>query len=133
MDWPSALTIAQEEDDILGSCLDELQLLSHIEGLGCLAVPEGGVFLLNCSRGEWRSGQPGAAPESRGRQELPGYLGRGRGRAVAAGPAAAACRPPAWLCDGGGSGWDPGRPGLGQGWGTRDPLQHWLPGLKFLL
>ena len=52
---------------------------------------------------------------SRGRRELPGYLGRGRGRAVAAGPEAAAHRPPAWLCDGGGSGWDLGRPGLGQG------------------
>ena len=36
VDWPSALTIAQEEDDILGGCLDGLQLLSHIEGLGCL-------------------------------------------------------------------------------------------------
>ena len=130
VDWPSALTIAQEEDDILGGCLDGLQLLSHIEGLGCLAVPEGGVFLLDCPRGEWRSGQPGAAPVSRGLRELPGYLGRGRGRAVAAGPAAAARRPPAWLCDGGGSGWDLGRLGLGQGWGTRNWLQHWL---KFLL
>ena len=119
VDRPSALTIAQEEDDILGSCLDGLQLLSHIKSLGCLAVPEGGVFLLDCPRGEWKSGQPGAAPESRGRRELPGYLGRGRGRAVAAGPEAAAHRPPAWLCDGGGSGWDLGRPGLRQGWDTR--------------
>ena len=38
MDWPSALTIPQEEDDILGGCLDGLQFLSHIEGLGCLLV-----------------------------------------------------------------------------------------------
>ena len=75
---------------MLGTGLPGLgKLLSHIKSLGCLAVPEGGVFLLDCSRGEWRSGQPGAAPESRGRRELPGYLGRGRGRAVAAGPAAA--------------------------------------------
>ena len=62
VDKLSALTIPQEEDDILGSCLDGLQLLSHIKGLGCLAVPEGGVFLLNCPRGEWRSGEPAAAP-----------------------------------------------------------------------
>ena len=73
--WPHALTIPQEEDDIFGGCLDGLQLLSHIEGLGCLAVPEGGVLLLDCPRGEWRSGQPGAAPVSRGHRELPGYLG----------------------------------------------------------
>ena len=140
MDRPSALTIAQEEDDILGGCLDGLQLLSHIEGLGCLAVPEGGVFLLDCPRGEWKSGQPGAAPVSRGCRELPGYLGRGRGRAVAAGPAAAARRPPAWLCDGGGSGWDLGRPGLGQDWDTRYQVstsclalnlgRSWLPVVK---
>ena len=62
MDQLSALTIPQEEDDILGSCLDGLQLLGHIKGLGGLVVPEGGVFLLNCPRGEWRSGEPGAAP-----------------------------------------------------------------------
>ena len=77
MDRPNALTIAQEEDDILGGCLDGLQLLSHIEGLGSLAVPEGGVLLLDCSSGEWRSGQPGVAPVSRVPRELPGYLGRG--------------------------------------------------------
>ena len=75
MDQPSALTIAQEEDDILGGCLDGLQLLSHIEGLGCLAVPEGGVFLLNCPRGECWSVQPRAAPVSRGCWEPPDYLG----------------------------------------------------------
>ena len=90
MDWPSALTVPQEEDDILGGSLDGLQFLSHIEGLGSLAVPEGGVLLLDCPRGEWRSGQPGVTPVSRVPWELPGYLGRGRGRAVAAGPAAAA-------------------------------------------
>ena len=132
MDRLSTLTIPQEEDDIFGGCLDGLQLLSHIKGLGCLAVPEGGVFLLSCPRGEWRSGEPGATPVKRGLQELPGYLGRGRGRAVAAGPAAAAAarRPPAWLCDGGGSGWEQGSLGLGQGWDTRYQLQHWLPGLN---
>ena len=62
MDWPSALTVPQEEDDILGGCLDGLQFLSHIEGLGSLAVPEGRVFLLDCIRGECWSGYPGANP-----------------------------------------------------------------------
>lgn len=61
MDRPSALTIPQEENEILSSRLDGLQLLSNIQGLGCLAVPKGWVFLFNWPRGEWTqvaSGSP---------------------------------------------------------------------------
>ena len=58
LDRPGPLTIPQEENEVLGRRLDGLQLLGNIQGLGCLAVPEGWVFLLNWPRGECRPGQP---------------------------------------------------------------------------
>ena len=49
--WPCTLTIPQEEDEVPGGRLDRLQLLGGIQGVGCLEVPEGWVFLLSWPRG----------------------------------------------------------------------------------
>lgn len=64
MDRPSALTIPQEEDEVLGSRLDGLQLLSNIQGLGCLVVPKGRVFLFNWPTGAWTQVSLGEPPVS---------------------------------------------------------------------
>ena len=74
-DRPSTLTVPQEENEILGSRLDGLQLLSNIQGLGCLAVPEGWVFLFNWPRGERTQVSLGEPPVLGGGWEAPHYLG----------------------------------------------------------
>lgn len=59
---PCTLTVPQEDNEVLGPCLDGLQLLGGIQGLGCLVVPEGWVFLLSWPRGEGGQVSLGEAP-----------------------------------------------------------------------
>jgi hypothetical protein len=50
---PCTLTVPQEEDEVLGCCLNGLQLLGCVQDLGCLLIPEGWILLLHWPRGEW--------------------------------------------------------------------------------
>lgn len=72
-----ALTVPQEENEVLGGRLDVLQLLGGVQGLGCLAVPEGWVLFLNWPRGEghWVSFGGALLYEERlGGASLPGMM-----------------------------------------------------------
>lgn len=57
MGRPYTLTVPQEENEVLSSRLDGLQLLSGVQGLRRLVVPEVWVLLLHWPRGEGKPGQ----------------------------------------------------------------------------
>lgn len=76
---PCTLTVPQEENEVLSSRLDGLQLLSSVQGLCRLAVPEVCVLLLDWPRGEGKPGQSWGSALCGGRlggASLPGMMPR---------------------------------------------------------
>lgn len=116
-----ALTVPQEEDEVFGGHLGGLQLLGGVQGLGCLAVPEGWVLFLNWPKGEGGQVSFGERPvyeEHLGGVSLPGMMLREsrslRPSSSSSSSSQTLCMPVGW--------WEDGRAGTMEGPG---PWRCW--------